>query len=144
MRSYRAARLTVAGGRPVSTMRSSLPIKRRSLDMADTMTQNWNKTEIRPGEPGMMEKADDAVGAVGSGMKSVADTLREKAPDSGVLGTVASKTADTLDSAGCYLRDEGVTGILEDMTNCMRRNPTAVLLTGLGLGVLLAYATRRR
>jgi hypothetical protein len=123
--------------------------------MADTMTQNWNKTEIRPGEPGMMdkaenlvskagEKADDAVGAVGSGMKSVADTLREKAPDSGVLGTVASKTADTLDSAGCYLRDEGVTGILEDMTNCMRRNPTAVLLTGLGLGVLLAYATRRR
>ena len=123
--------------------------------MADTMTQNWNKTEIQPGEPGMMdkaenlaskagEKADDAVGAVGSGMKSVADTLREKAPDSGVLGTVASKTADTLDSAGCYLRDEGVTGILEDMTNCMRRNPTAVLLTGLGLGVLLAYATRRR
>ena len=123
--------------------------------MADTMTQNWNKTEIRPGEPGMMdkaenlvskagEKADDAVGAVGSGMKSVADTLREKAPDSGVLGTVASKTADTLDSAGCYLRDEGVTGILEDMTNCMRRNPTAVLLAGLGLGVLLAYATRRR
>ena len=123
--------------------------------MADTMTQNWNKTEIRPGEPGMMdkaenlvskagEKADDAVGAVGSGMKSVADTLREKAPDSGVLGTVASKTADTLDSAGCYLRDEGVTGIFEDMTNCMRRNPTAVLLTGLGLGVLLAYATRRR
>ena len=123
--------------------------------MADTMTQNWNKTEIRPGEPGMMDKAenlvskagqkaDDAVGAVGSGMKSVADTLREKAPDSGVLGTVASKTADTLDSAGCYLRDEGVTGILEDMTNCMRRNPTAVLLTGLGLGVLLAYATRRR
>jgi hypothetical protein len=123
--------------------------------MADTMTQNWNKTEIRPGEPGMMDKAenlvskagqkaDDAVGAVGSGMKSVADTIREKGPESGVLGTVAHKTADTLDNAGCYLRDEGVTGIFEDMTNCMRRNPTAVLLAGLGLGVLLAYATRRR
>jgi hypothetical protein len=123
--------------------------------MAETMTQNWNKTEIRPGEPGMMEKAenlvskagqqaDEAVGAVGCRIESVAETIREKGPDSGVLGTVTSKTADTLEGAGCYLREEGVTGIFEDMTNCMRRNPTAVLLTGLGLGVLLAYATRRR
>ena len=123
--------------------------------MADTMTQNWNKTEVRPGEPGMKEKAedlvsragqkaDDAACAVGSGIKSVADTIREKGPESGMLGTVAHKTADSLDSAGGYLRDEGVTGMFEDVTNCMRRNPTSVLLTGLGLGFLLAYALRRR
>jgi hypothetical protein len=123
--------------------------------MADTMTSNWNKTEVRPGESTMAgkaeglvskagQKADEAVGAVGCGMESLADTIREKGPESGILGNVTSKTAQTLDSAGRYLRDEGVTGMLQDATNCMRRNPGAVLLCGLGLGFLLAYATRRR
>jgi hypothetical protein len=121
--------------------------------MADTMTSHW--TENRPGESTMAEKseslvskagdkADKAVGAVGCSMESLADTIRQQGPESGALGTVTSKTADTLDTAGRYLRDEGATGMLEDMTNCMRRNPGAVLLTGLGLGFLLAYATRRR
>jgi hypothetical protein len=117
------------------------------------MTSHW--TESRPGESTVAEKseslvakagekADKAAGAVGCSMESLADTIRQKGPESGTLGTVTSKTADTLDTTGRYLRDEGVTGMLQDVTNCMRRNPGAVLLTGLGLGFLLAYATRRR
>jgi hypothetical protein len=119
------------------------------------MTSNWNKTEIHPGEStlaGKAEnlvskagaKADAAVETVGSKMESLAGAIREQGPEAGVLGTVTSKTAQTLDTAGHYLRAEGLTGMLEDATNCMRRNPGAVLLTGLGLGFLLAYATRRR
>jgi hypothetical protein len=117
--------------------------------MADTMTSNWNTTEIRPHQAeGLIAaasaKADDAASAVGCGMKSLAETLRAKGPEQGALGTVTSKTAQTLDNAGRYLRDEGVTGMVEDMTNCIRRNPGPALLVGLGLGFLIAYATRRR
>jgi hypothetical protein len=89
-------------------------------------------------------KADEAAEAMGCRMESLAGTIREKGPEAGVLGAVTSKTAQTLDAAGQYLRAEGLTGMLQDATDCMRRNPGAVLLTGLGLGFLLAYATRRR
>src|SRR5437588_9669172 len=117
--------------------------------MADTMTTNWNTSETQPGEAHSIaatvaEKADDAVGAVGCGIRSIADTLRDKGPEEGVLGTVTSQTAQTLDSAGRYLRDEGVTGMAEDVTNLIRRNPGPALLLGLGLGFLIAFATQRR
>jgi hypothetical protein len=118
--------------------------------MADTMTTNWNQSETQPGEAAhsiaatVADKADEAVGAVGCGMKSVADTLRDRGPEQGVLGTVTSRTAETLDTAGRYLRDEGVTGMAADVTNLIRRNPGPALLLGLGLGFLLAWATKRR
>jgi hypothetical protein len=116
--------------------------------MADTMTSHWNETH--PGQASqsvastVADKADDALGAVGSGMTSLAGTLRAKGPDEGVLGTMTFKTAKTLDTAGCYLREEGVRGMAEDVTNLIRRNPGPALLLGLGLGFLLASATKRR
>ena len=117
--------------------------------MADTMTSNWNQSETVGEKAESLvatagHKADDAACSVGSGMTSLADTLREKGPEAGVLGTVTSRTAETLDTAGRYLRDEGVTGMAGDLTNMIRRNPMPALLVGLGVGFLLAYATRRR
>jgi hypothetical protein len=115
--------------------------------MLETPTINRNPNESASHESmasAVAHKADDALDAVGSGMKSLADTLRDKGPEQGVLGSATSKTADTLDSAGRYLHDQGVSGMAEDVTNLIRRNPGPALLFGLGLGFLLAYATRRR
>jgi len=88
------------------------------------------------------KKADSAVSSAGSGMQSFADTVRDRGPQSGVLGKAGSAVADTLDSAGEYLESHGLSGVGEDLTNLIRRNPIPALLIGIGVGFLLARATR--
>ena len=91
---------------------------------------------------GAGRKADSAVHSAGSGMQSFADTVRDRGPQAGMLGSASSAVADTLDSAGEYLESHGLSGIAEDVTNLVRRNPIPALLIGIGVGFLLARATR--
>ncbi len=115
--------------------------------MADTMTSSWNQSESKQPEgylSAVGAKADDAAEAVGTGIKSVADTIRHHGPEEGALGDAKARTAHVLDQAGSYLSDQGVTGMTNDIANCIRRNPVPSLLVGLGLGFLLAHVTRRR
>src|SRR5262249_20461890 len=88
-------------------------------------------------------KAEDATHAVGSGMQSLAGTLREKAPQGGVMGGVASSVAGSLESGGRYLQQEGLQGMADDLPNFIRRNPIPALLVGVGLGFMLARLTSR-
>src|SRR5262249_25409360 len=67
------------------------------------------------------QKADDVAGKVGSGLESAASSVRDHGPQSGMFGTAASKVADTIESTGRYLREEGVTGMAEDLTDLIRR-----------------------
>jgi len=88
------------------------------------------------------QRAEDATSSVASGMQSLASTLRESAPRSGILGSASSTVADTLESSGRYLEEQGLSGVGEDLTNMIRRNPVPALLIGIGLGFLIARATR--
>jgi len=88
------------------------------------------------------KKADSAVSSAGRGMESFADTVRERGPQSGMFGKASGAVADTLDSAGEYLESHGLSGIAEDLTNLVRRNPIPALLIGIGVGFLIARATR--
>lgn len=88
------------------------------------------------------QKAEDATAAVGCGMQSLAGTIREKVPQGGMLGEASSAVARSLDQGGRYLKDEGLQGIGDDLTNLVRRNPIPALLLGIGVGYLLARATR--
>jgi hypothetical protein len=88
------------------------------------------------------EKAEGAVSSVGSGIQSVAETIREKGPQSGVMGKATSTVASALDSSGRYLEEQGLGGMASDLTNLIRRNPLPALLLGIGLGYLLARLTR--
>jgi hypothetical protein len=90
------------------------------------------------------KKADSAVHSVGSGIEELAGTIREKGPHEGVLGTATTKVANTLESGGHYLQEEGLSGMAEDLTNVIRRNPIPALFVGIGIGFLLARATSRR
>lgn len=90
------------------------------------------------------EKANEATSAVGSGMKSLAGTIRENTPREGVLGTATSAMANTLESGGRYLQEEGLGGMAEDVTNLIRRNPIPAILVGIGIGFLLAKITTTR
>jgi hypothetical protein len=88
------------------------------------------------------EKAEDATSAVGSGMKSLAGQIRQHGPREGMLGSAGAAVAETLESSGRYLEESGLSGVGEDLTNMIRRNPVPALLVGIGLGFLIARATR--
>jgi hypothetical protein len=88
-------------------------------------------------------KAESALEGVGSGMTSLAGTVREKLPHEGMMGTASDYVADALESGGRYLQQEGFSGMADDLTNLIRRNPIPALLVGIGLGYLLARSTSR-
>jgi len=87
-------------------------------------------------------RTDSALHSVGEGMESLADKIRDKGPHEGVLGTASDRLAKGLESSGHYLQEEGIAGIADDLTDVIRRNPIPALLVGIGLGFLLARATR--
>jgi ElaB/YqjD/DUF883 family membrane-anchored ribosome-binding protein len=89
-------------------------------------------------------KADQATAAVGSGMHSLAETVRQHTPESGMLGSASHSVADTLDQTGRYIEDRQLSGMMEDLTGLVRRNPIPAVLIGLGVGFLLGRALRSR
>jgi ElaB/YqjD/DUF883 family membrane-anchored ribosome-binding protein len=111
----------------------------KAKDVASSAMDRTRDMASRAGQ-----KADDMAGRAGSAMESAAGTVREHAPQSGVLGSAAAKVADTLESGGRYLREEGVSGLAEDLTDLIRRNPIPALLLGLGVGFLLGRALGSR
>jgi uncharacterized protein YjbJ (UPF0337 family) len=81
--------------------------------------------------------------AMGEKIGSLADTIRDKAPQEGTLGTAASAVAEKLEAAGSYLQAKDFEHIIGDLSNMIRRYPIPALLIGLGIGYLLAKSTRR-
>ena len=88
------------------------------------------------------QKAEDCTEAVGHGMRNLGSTIKDKGPESGVLGSATSTVGGALESAGEYLEEEGLSGIGRDITNMVRRYPFAALCVGISMGYLLARATR--
>ena len=89
-------------------------------------------------------KADDATTAVGDGLKSLGTTLRAHTPHDGIVGEASSAVANTLESTGRYLQEEGLKGMTEEVTGLIRRNPIPALLVAFGAGFLIARATISR
>src|SRR5438132_46992 len=68
-------------------------------------------------------KAEEATSAVGSRMRDLGSSIREHTPSSGMLGKTSSAVADSLESGGRYLEEQGLQGIGRDLTELIRRNP---------------------
>jgi len=109
----------------------------KARDLASTATDKARDVASNVGQ-----KAEDATSAMASSMKSLAGTLRESVPQGGMLGAASATVANTLESSGRYLQEEGLRGIGEDLTHLIRRNPIPALLLGIGLGYLLAQMRR--
>jgi ElaB/YqjD/DUF883 family membrane-anchored ribosome-binding protein len=75
-------------------------------------------------------------------MHSLADTVRQHTPESGMLGTASRNVAETLDQTGRYIEDRNLSGMMDDLTGLVRRNPIPAVLIGLGVGFLLGRALR--
>ena len=90
------------------------------------------------------QKAEDATSAVGRGIESVADKVRDSGPQQGMLGSATRGVADTLEGAGKYLEDKNLHGMVDDMTGLIKRNPIPAVLLGLGIGFLVGRALSSR
>jgi hypothetical protein len=130
--------------------------------MASTLSPMTNRHDENPsnlGKPGagssiaqtaenaaayVGRKADDATTAVGGGLKSFGNTIRAHALHDDIVGEASSAVADTLESTGRYLQEEGLKGIAEELTILIRRNPVPALLAAFGAGFLIARATTSR
>src|SRR6185436_5802641 len=55
----------------------------------------------------LANKADEAAAATGRGIESVADQIRSRTPDKGIVGTASNKFADSLEYGGKYLEKQG-------------------------------------
>jgi len=55
-----------------------------------------------------------------------------------MLGTAAGSVADSLESGGRYLQQEGFSGMADDVVGCVRRYPIASMLICAGVGFCLA------
>jgi len=69
------------------------------------------------------DKADSAVSSAGSGIQNLAGQIRDRGPQSGVLGSATSTVASTLENTGKYLEEQGVTGMADDLTNMIKQYP---------------------
>ena len=92
---------------------------------------------------GAGEKAGDALHSVGQGMSTLAGTIRQNVPESGMLGSAAGTVAEQLDSGGRYLREHDIGDITGDLGNVVRRYPIPSLLCVFGIGFLLGGVLRR-
>jgi hypothetical protein len=57
-----------------------------------------------------------------------------------MLGSATRTVADTLEGAGKYLEDKNLSGMMDDVTGLIKRNPIPAVLLGLGIGFLVGRA----
>jgi hypothetical protein len=112
-------------------------VTEKARDVASSVAEKAGNVASKVGQ-----KAEDATCAVGGGMKSLAETIRVHSPESGMLKSASTGVANTLESAGKYLQEEGLHGIGHDLTDLVRRNPIPAILVGVAVGYLVARATR--
>lgn len=123
-------------GQAASDLASS--VGQKASDVASTIGKKASDAAATVGE-----KADDATSAVGHGMKSLAGSIREKTPESGMIHGVTGAVANTLERGGDYLEDRQLSGIARDVTDIVRRYPIGAIFVGIGLGFVLARVTSR-
>jgi hypothetical protein len=122
-------------GQAASGMASA--IGQKASEVASTVGQKASNVASTVGH-----KAEDATASVGRGMENLGEKIREKGPESGMLGRAKEAVAGTLEKGGRYLEEKKLSGMAEDFTDLIRRNPIPAVLIGIGLGFLLARTLR--
>lgn len=90
------------------------------------------------------QKTGDASASVGGRLRSLGDSVRDRRPEGGMAGDASSAVADTLESSGRYLEEEGLKDMTEDVTALIRRYPIPALVIGVAAGYLVGRAMAPR
>ena len=124
-------------------------VKDKAQDVASAVGEKAKDFASNVGErakefaTGFGDKAEGAVSSVGHGFQSVADTIRSKGPQEGVMGQATSAVAGALGDTGHYLEEQGLSGMADDITKMIRRNPIPAILLGIGVGFMIARMSSR-
>lgn len=111
----------------------------KASEMASSMSHQASTAATAVGD-----SVEKGVQGVGCGMKSLAGSIREHAPSEGMLHQAGASVADSLESGGRYLQEEGLSGMADELTGIIRKNPIPAVLIGVGIGFMLARATSSR
>jgi len=88
------------------------------------------------------QKAGDATHALGSGIRTLGDKVRDNGPNDGMMGKATESVASALEQSGKYLEDKGLAQMTEDITGLIKQHPIPAVLIGIGIGFLLARTMR--
>jgi hypothetical protein len=86
------------------------------------------------------QTAESATATVGKTMENLAGTVRDSGPQEGMLGSATRGVASGLEGAGKYLEDKNLSGMMDDVTGLIKRNPVPAVLLALGIGFLVGRA----
>lgn len=115
----------------------------QAASQAGTMVETA-KEKVSEATSQVTDKADEAMNTSGERLEDLAQTMREHAPASGMIGDVAHKAADALETSGRYLQETSPDDVRFDLESLIRSRPVESLAIGFGIGFLLARALRGR
>jgi len=134
------------------TMEKAKDVASQAYDKAkDVAGQAYDKAKDTASSVGGMvsnaasqvgKTAENLTSSAASGLRNLGDTIRENAPHEGMLGNASQAVANSLRDSGRYLEEAGLSGIGEDLTEMIRRNPVPAVLVGVGIGFLLGRVLR--
>ena len=81
---------------------------------------------------------------VAQGLKSAAESLKTKGPQTGDKSGFAEQTSRWLDNAGTYVEDLSTARVKSDIQHQMRTNPGRSLLIAGAVGLIVGSLFRRR
>jgi ElaB/YqjD/DUF883 family membrane-anchored ribosome-binding protein len=81
---------------------------------------------------------------VAQGLKSAAESLKTKGPQTGEISNYAKQTSRWLDNAGTYVEDLSTSRVKSDIQHQMRTNPGRSLLIAGAVGLIVGSLFRRR
>ena len=102
--------------------------------MKDTAGKVADKAE------GVMSTVQNAASDAASYVGKQAGNLGSSV--SGAVSDATSAVRDRVEGGYNYVREQGVSGIADDMASIIRRNPVPSVLVALGVGFLVARALR--
>ena len=94
----------------------------------------------------MQTPIDDKRDAVARGIDSAASSLHERAenlPGGEKVARAAHVTAEAMEKAAGYVRDQDIEAMIADVRKAAKKHPGAVLLAAAAAGFLLARALSR-
>jgi hypothetical protein len=91
----------------------------------------------------LSDAVDEKKDAIARGIDAAASTLHARAdslPGGEKVTRAARGTAEAMEKAAGYVREQSVKDMLDDLQELVKRNPGAVLLTAVAVGFVLARA----
>lgn len=88
------------------------------------------------------KRAEDMTASAGADIKKWGDSMTSNPPQGGTMGHVSQAVGETLREGGRYLEDAKLSGMADDVSMMIRRNPVPAVLIGIGVGFILGRAMR--